>query len=138
MVTLRTVLCLSFLGLGGGLGLGACYRPGDLGDTPYLCTSARPACPDGYVCAVSLGTCVRKSASSRRASAAAPAGPAATAGAAAPTGAAATARVGGPAEVAKDDAPGGEVEPLDDGPAEEGESEDSEVETAAAPRDRSR
>jgi hypothetical protein len=126
MLTLRTALCLSFV----GLGLGACYRPGDLGDTPYLCTSERPACPDGYVCAVSLGTCVRKSANSRRAITMPKTGSAAPA----PT----TAReaVGGcPDKAGPGDLPEAEVELLDDELAEDCDGQGLESETAAAPLD---
>jgi hypothetical protein len=115
MSTLRAALCLSFLGLGFCLGFGACYRPGDLGDTPYLCTSERPACPDGYVCSVSLGVCVRKAASSRSAI---------TASTSAPE------RVGGcPAKAGKDDLSESEVGLRDGVPVDARDLHGLEIET---------
>lgn len=118
MLTLRTVLGLVVL----GLGFWGCYRPGDLGDTPYLCTSERPACPDGYVCAVSLGACVRKSSSSRQASAVPKAEGAAPAAAAAAKG------LTDGCSAKEGELPEAEVELLGDGPAEGGDIQDSEGE----------
>ena len=109
-----------------------CYRPGDLGDTPYLCTSARPACPDGYVCAVSLGACVRKSASSRQVLTGPPkTGPTALAATAIPEPPGR-----GPAQEGYDEPPEAEVEVPEEAFAEEGERQGHESGDVALPNDR--